>query len=418
MLTKEQKQQFSDILEELGKSLDITETEYQAAVKSYQAVGAQLSKSDSVLAPYRPEIFPQGSFMLGTMIRPISDEDDLDIDLVCQLTKKDPSWTQKALKQMTGVQISTNEAYKQMLQIPDGRRCWTLKYRERSDNPKEKYHMDILPSIVAENYGVLIKESLSRANDISDVGTLSIRITDKYLYNYTTETNQDNWLKSNPFGYGKWFFFRANISEQKRILLNEAIQPVPKYYVNKLPLQRVVQILKRHRDIVYKDRIDKEDKPISIIITTLAAQAYSKEIDVIDALVNVVTKMRFYIKDRNPFTGEPEKWIGNPVNPEENFADKWKQHPKRQGNFYAWLDAVEDDVRQILSQKDKGLQYISESMEKSFGKDLIKKTFSRYGENLLKQRESGNLKMAAGTGLLGSVGRINIPQHNPFGTNE
>jgi trans-aconitate methyltransferase len=82
MLTLEQKTQFSDILEELGKSLDITETEYDAAVKSYNAVGEWLSQQNSSLFPYKPRILPQGSFMLGTMIRPISDEDDLDIDLV------------------------------------------------------------------------------------------------------------------------------------------------------------------------------------------------------------------------------------------------------------------------------------------------------------------------------------------------
>jgi hypothetical protein len=418
LLSLEQKNQFSEILEELGNSLDITESEYEAAVKSYQAVGKQLTKEDSILAPYYPDVLPQGSFMLGTMIRPISEEDDLDIDLVCQLKKKNPFWTQKLLKQETGDQIKANETYRNMLQSPEGRRCWTLKYREKGENPKEKYHMDILPSLVAENYNTLLKESLSRANDISDIDALAIRITDRFLPNYTSETNKDHWMKSNPFGYGKWFFFRANISKERMILLNEAIQAVPKYSKHKLPLQRVVQILKRHRDILYLERDDKEDKPISIIITTLAAQAYEKETSIIDALINVVSKMRSLIEEKNSFTGRPEKWIRNPVNPEENFADKWKEHPKREKNFYEWLDRIEADIQYIISQKDKGLQNISESMVKPFGKDVITRTFSHYAEALLKKREDGTLKMAAGTGLLGSMGRTNIPQHNPFGENE
>ena len=29
--------------------------------------------------------------------------------------------------------------------------------------------------------------------------------------------------------------------------------------------------------------------------------------------------------------------ISNPVNPEENFADKWPTHPKRKENFFKWL---------------------------------------------------------------------------------
>lgn len=57
-------------------------------------------------------------------------------------------------------------------------------------------------------------------------------------------------------------------------------------------------------------------------------------------------------------------------------------------------------------------------MQKPFGKELVTKTFSNYGDNLLKRRESGGLKMAAGTGLISEVGRTNIPQHKPFGKNE
>lgn len=88
MLTQEQKIQFNEILEELGENLDISETQFNAAVKSYEAVGNWLSKEDSLLSRYKPEILPQGSFMLGTMIKPVHEKGDLDIDLVCELTGK------------------------------------------------------------------------------------------------------------------------------------------------------------------------------------------------------------------------------------------------------------------------------------------------------------------------------------------
>lgn len=88
MLTTEQKKQFSEILEELGKTLDITETQHNAAVNSYEFVGNWLADSNSLLAPYKPEILPQGSFMLGTMIQPVNENDELDIDLVCRLEGK------------------------------------------------------------------------------------------------------------------------------------------------------------------------------------------------------------------------------------------------------------------------------------------------------------------------------------------
>jgi hypothetical protein len=91
-----------------------------------------------------------------------------------------------------------------------------------------------------------------------------------------------------------WIYFRAFdvTSLRKSIILSEAVSPVPKYNKEKLPLQRVVQILKRHRDMMFNG---DEDKPVSIIITTFASRVYSKETSVIDALMNVVVNMRNHI---------------------------------------------------------------------------------------------------------------------------
>jgi len=148
MLTNEQKIQFNEIFEELGNNLDISETQHNNAVKSYQAVGSWLSKEDSLLAKYNPQILTQGSFLLGTVIKPVNENDDLDIDLVCELTGKNENWTQKDLKTIVGDRLKQNDTYKEMLD-DEGRRCWTLEYRKESENEKEKYHMDILPSIIS-----------------------------------------------------------------------------------------------------------------------------------------------------------------------------------------------------------------------------------------------------------------------------
>ena len=400
MLTTEQKQQFSEILEELGKSLDISETQFNIAVSSYQAVGEQLSKVGGILAPYRPEILPQGSFMLGTMVKPINEDDYLDIDLVCNLIGKNRGWTQKDLKKNVGDQLKQNELYKSKVKLKDGRRCWTLYYRETSDNPNDKYHLDILPSIVDSNYRLMFTESLKSSSSLGEVGKLAIRITDKERDDFPYETDHTNWLKSNPFGYAKWFFNRAEVSSTRKIMLTEAIKPVPKFQENKLPLQRVVQILKRHRDMMFNG---DENKPISIIITTLAARAYNKEENVLDALINVVQRMPDFIDDW--YSKEEGKWIkriANPVNEEENFADKWVKYPQRQYNFFEWMKRVQEDILSMIGRK--GLHNIQEAMSGSFGNTTVKKAFSNYGEQSRLLRESGSMKMASNTGMLGTIG--------------
>src|SRR4051812_42158217 len=131
MLTTQQNQQFNEILKELGKNLDITQAQYEAAVTSYKFVGEWLSKPDSPLSPYQPEVLPQGSFLFGTMVRPIHDEDDLDIDLVCRLIGKRQAWTQYDLKQAVGNRLKMHGMLKQMLD-EEGRRCWTLLHREEA----------------------------------------------------------------------------------------------------------------------------------------------------------------------------------------------------------------------------------------------------------------------------------------------
>ncbi|TXE14118.1 nucleotidyltransferase [Algoriphagus aquimarinus] len=406
MLTPEQKKQFSDLLEALGQELDISKEQYDAVVKSYQAVGNQLSKEGSLLSPYKPEILPQGSFLFGTMIKPVNEKDDLDIDLVCKLTGKQPSWTQYNLKQKVGDQLKENTVYRKMLK-EEGRRCWTLVYSDSAN-----YHMDILPSIVDSGYQMILENAFLNSKT-TDLNELAIRITDRFRDDYYSETDHKIWLKCNPFGYAKWFTNEASIDLSKRITLSESIKPVPQYQKDKLPLQRVVQILKRHRDLFFNG---DEDKPISIIITTLAARAYQKETSIIDALLNVIDRMHLFIKEKfNPKTGRMIKWIGNPVNEEENFADKWEEAPQKEKNFELWLQAVKTDVRQALDQKDKGLHSVMESLKSPFGEKSVSLAFANYGEKQLQLRNAGGLKMAGITGMIGSVGRTSIIQHTNFG---
>ena len=128
------KKEISEYLQELGKELDITQTEHDAIVKSYEAVGNWLSNETSSLNYYSPKILPQGSFMLGTIVKPINPEDDIDIDLVCKLEKKPNLWTQRDLKIKVGDRLKSNSTYDKMLKEYEdgenynegGRRCWTL----------------------------------------------------------------------------------------------------------------------------------------------------------------------------------------------------------------------------------------------------------------------------------------------------
>lgn len=179
-LTTEEHKQFNEIFENLGASLDVPESRYDELVSSYQAVGKFLGDESSPLAPYKPEIQPQGSFLLGTMITPVNENDDLDIDLVCEFMEKHPDWTAENLKAKVGDRLKLSERYKKLLD-EEGRRCWTLLYRKNSDNASDKYHLDILPCV--NNEKTRLREQYFSVS-VEQVDKLAIRITDRELPNY------------------------------------------------------------------------------------------------------------------------------------------------------------------------------------------------------------------------------------------
>ena len=336
------KEAYTKLLTALVNEISITQTQFDNLVKSYGAVGKYIEE-DPRLDGYSPLIFPQGSLRLGTIIQPVGKDDDLDVDLVIRLTGKSPHWTQADLKRIIGDRLKSHGTYRGMLG-DEGRRCWTLLYRQKSESKSERYHMDILPSVAEAGYTRVLNEVLSKAYSLDQAKRIAIRITDKESWDYRISTSIRTWHSSNPDAYAYWFADRCRtsriITEGRSIMAT--IMPIGKLAKEKSVLQQVVQILKRHRDIMF--RHDHDDKPISIIITTLAGMAYQGEENLVDALCNVIKRMESFIykNERNEYV------VKNPVNPEENFADKWTSHPKRQHNFFLWLDAVKKDFANIL----------------------------------------------------------------------
>ena len=350
--------QFSQLLESIAKALDISDNHYEQVVRRYESIGEWLKRDESKVACYSPEIYPQGSFALGTVTRPIFNTDEYDLDLVSELNLQKDEITQEVLKNLVGYEIKSY-AYANNMNSPakEGRRCWTLSYADDA-----QFHMDILPAIPdIESFKLLLESQGYPPSTWSD---FAIAITDNTLPNYSC-INPD-WPRSNPKGYAAWFRLRMEMQfNARRKFLAELrhvrAEDVPEYQV-KTTLQRAIQILKRHRDIMFVK--DPDNKPISIIITTLAGHAYNNESDLLDALQNLVKEMPHYIQDFNSVT-----WISNPVNPLENFADKWQGNPQREQNFRRWLRQVQQDLDKALKLND--IPGVAESLRPRLGERVV-----------------------------------------------
>ena len=135
--------QTDDFLEKLAQSLDISDGHNEKAKEKYESVGQWLGRENSVLAPYNPEIYPQGSFRLGTVIKPLNDEDEYDIDLVCKVHLTKEICAPIVLKELVGREMKGYvKAHSMNNPAEEGRRCWTLNYADGA-----QFHLDVLPAL-------------------------------------------------------------------------------------------------------------------------------------------------------------------------------------------------------------------------------------------------------------------------------
>ena len=340
---------YSDFLSKIAEDIDISPSKHKDAVDRYTAVGRWLEEGNY---PGRDEgeteIYPQGSFRLGTVTRPVrsGEPSDYDIDLVCRIPLSKNRTDPESVKRMVGDRLKRNGRYGSMLD-GEGKRCWTLIYSEEDDCG---FHLDVLPSVP----------------DPQGSRRTAIAITNKRDSCY-------EWSASDPKGYAGWFDVKNNVAfgmvreKQKKLIQSRVpdvyarVEDVPDQLV-RTPLQRAIQIMKRHRDVRCGD---SAYAPISIIITTLSACFYGDEPDLYSALRNIVAKLVAHVAlfegrtlDPNLAAVSPIKltadgrWhIDNPVNPEENFADRWHEdNHARAKKFFRWLDCLQKDIVDITAR--------------------------------------------------------------------
>ncbi|MBX3465504.1 MAG: nucleotidyltransferase [Planctomycetes bacterium] len=230
-LSPERMEQFSRILGDLADDLDVPPSKYEEAKEHYDAVGAWLNDSPD-LAALNPTIYPQGSFALGTAIKPVGDG-DYDVDAVCVLQLSTATTTQHAVKTLVGDRLKENKTYARMLHPKaGGRRCWTLKYADSSN-----FHLDILPAVPDS------QRELVRLGVPPEIAKYAICITDRELWAVAL-----TWPRSNPQGYVEWFKSRMRVVfEERRQLraleIRASVQDIQDYQV-RTPLQRLIQLLK------------------------------------------------------------------------------------------------------------------------------------------------------------------------------
>ena len=362
--------QSDNLLEQVCIALQPTEAQYEDATRKYQAVGLWLSADDSPLRPFAPDIYPQGSMKLGTTNRPWRGE-EYDLDIVCQLHgcgHAHPLDVYEAVYQ----RMAGNERYRPILERK--KRCLRLDYAGN-------FHMDILPACPDPPRG----------------GTC-VKVPDCELV---------AWSPSNPLGFAEWFFARCEITALLELTeFRKAIRPLPNPVPSKYkyPLQRIVQLMKRHRDSFFDGN---RDAARSVVLTTLAAEAYQGEESLLQGLDSIIAVI---VRKVESYPGILP--VLNPTNRHENFADSWT--PETYGQFKAYLRNFRKHLDQMM--RSQGLDVFKIAMSDLFGSGPATQALKAYGLTAQDLRERNQVRLTPRSATLTTASAgLAIPRNNFFG---
>ncbi len=376
----------SHLLEGTAEALDIPPQTLRRATELYEHLGSYLAEFADDRGGASWAIYPQGSLLIGTAVRPIDEQANspFDVDLVCRHDVDKASITKADLKNLVGESVMRYQlehgSTVGMTSVQEGKRCWTAHYRA-------DFHMDILPAIPSTD-----STNGKRPDELL--------ISDRTL---------SQWLVTNPKAFADWFR-QQSVSEllnRKSVLAaarDSTVDDIPDWEV-KTTLQRTVQVLKCHRDVHFVGELETFDPP-SILITTMAAQAYAGEISLAVAVEFAAQAML----DR---MGAGPLSVMNPVCETEDFTDRWAQSQAAQPTMINWLSVLLKDLSDARS--GSGIQQVTAGLERSFGPG-VRRAAAKLGDDYHNLRTTGQLSVAGpATSLTTATGTLVRP-HRFYGS--
>jgi hypothetical protein len=162
-------------------------------------------------------------------------------------------------------------------------------------------------------------------------------------------------------------------------------------------LKRVIQLFKRHRDVVFEGC---QGAPSSILLTTTAATLYQGEMRVVPALRQVLDRLEDAVKSAWPRRIS----VPNPTNSNEDLCAKFTD--KEYSRFVQWLVGFAGEVRKLIDLR--GLDKIASVLKALFGEQVATEVVKSYVKKLDEARGAHSLRYGA-LGLSVTTGAVSPP---------
>ncbi|MCW5756479.1 MAG: nucleotidyltransferase [Phycisphaeraceae bacterium] len=274
VLTMNRPGSLNDNLDRIVRQIQLTDEQFDRATRIYDDLRRQLTTSNSPLAALSPRLFPQGSMLLRTTVKPFrksGEAVEFDLDLMCVLNVNIDYKHADDLYANVRDWLRSQPEYADRIEIKD--KCIRLNYSD------ELLHLDIIPA----------------APGPQTAWGESFLIANKRMFGQPIRT-RDSYTQTDPLGFAAWFEMYCRTGTRTTAYEARSIverQPVREPVHQKAPLRKIVQLIKHYRNLAF---LDAQESPSSILITTLAAEAYNGETDLAQGLSRVLVRMHTRLK--------------------------------------------------------------------------------------------------------------------------
>ena len=329
------------MLADIAIRIQLTPTDYQAAIDHYEAINEWIDREESPLHGRVQLLYPQGGFMIGATTARHSTDADFDIDVMAQIGWPANIDPEIALSTLHGA-IRGERGSRYHDKAERKTRCSTVHY--------VGMHLDLTPAV----------RLVQREEKTSNI-----------FHSKPSDANEPRLtLLANPHGFGQWFLKNTPRRGGVRPLRRESgarlrprrLQILAKADADRVPVQlpayrksRAVislQLIKRWRNLAYDRRHAKLRLPPSVLLAYYVARHANQTSTLADELIHQVECMIVALEAAERSHRTVREF--NPTCREDELTDRWPADLAEQRVFIDELKAFAVQLYRLRERRAAG----------------------------------------------------------------